>query len=161
MTVYTSLRSSIVGVLETVPNIGEVNGRERFVVDPSKFLDFFKTIIGGQSQIRAWLVLRESATAMAYEQSSFGETLRRHHFVLHGFLGFKDADDTYGTMQALCDSVMAAFDNEETLGVTGVVVHKVGPCSLRTFGTAQFGSVLCHSAEIELPIDVILPLGTA
>jgi hypothetical protein len=161
MTVYTSLRTSISAVLATIPNIGLVNNRERFVVDPSKFLDFFKTTIDGQVQIRAWLVLREAAPAMAFEQSSFGETTRRHQFVLHGFLGFADASDTYGTMQALCDSVMAAFDNEETLGVTGVVVHKVGPCSLRTFGTAQFGSVLCHSAEIELPIDVILPMGTA
>lgn len=159
MTAYGSLRTAIAAVLATVPNIGVVNDRERFVVDPSRFLDLFKTTIGGQAQIRAWLVLRESAP-VAYS-TAFGETHRRHLFVLQGLLGFADASDTYGTLQGLCDSVMAAFDAQATLGVSGVVVRGVGPCSLRAFGTAQFGSVLCHSCEIELPIDVLLPMGTA
>lgn len=157
---YDSLRSAIVTVLEGVTDVGVVHDRERFVVDPSRYLDAFKTTIGGVSQIRAWLVLRESART-TLEPPAFGETMRRHLFVLYGVLGFKDSTDTYGELQGLCDTIMAVFDTQDDLNVTGVVVRRVGPCELRTFGTVQFGSVLCHAAEIELPIDVMLPHGVA
>lgn len=159
MTVYQSLRSAIVAVLGAIPDIGAVEDRERFIVDPSKYLDLFKVTIGGAVQIRAWMVLRE--TAVPVSNSVFGEEHRRHGFVLYGVLGFQDNADTYGTMQALCDQVMAAFDVQTTLSTPGVIVRAVGPCSLRSFRTEQFGSVLCHAAELYLPIDVMLPFGTA
>jgi hypothetical protein len=159
MSVYDSLRTAIATALDGVPNTGVVHDRERFVVDLSRYLELFKTTIGGVSQIRGWLVLRESAHPIP--EDVFGEVRRRHLFVLYGVLGFQDSTDTYGTMQALCDAVMATFDDATTLGVAGVVVRTVGPCALRSFKTEQFGSVLCHAAEIELPVDVMLPIGTA
>lgn len=159
MTAYTSLRTAIATALDGVPNTGIVHDRERFVVDLSRYLELFKTTIGGVSQIRGWLVLRESAHPL--DEAVYGEVRRRHLFVLYGVLGFQDSTDTYGTMQGLCDAVMAAFDNQTTLGVAGVVVRTVGPCALRSFKAEQFGSVLCHAAEIELPIDVMQPAGTA
>lgn len=159
MTVYQSLRPQIVTVLQGIANIGAVLDRERFVVDPSKYLDLFKVTIGGSAQIRGWMVLRE--TAVPVTDTAFGEQRRRHGFVLYGVLGFQDTTDTYGTMQALCDAIMAAFDLQTTLSVSGVIVRAIGPCSLRSFRTEQFGSVLCHAAEIELPIETMLPLGTA
>lgn len=159
MTQYTDLRAAIVTVLDGVSGIGEVHNRERFVVNPSEYLDMFKASIGGVTQIRAWLVLRERADVVP--DTVFGETRRRHLFVLTGLQGFQDSADTYGTLQGLCDSVMAAFDDQTTLGVSGVVVRAVGPCTLRTFDAVQFGSVLCHRAEIELPIETLTEIGTA
>lgn len=159
MTAYTSLRTAIANLLATVTNVGMVNNRERFVVDPAKYLDLFKVTIGGVPQIRGWMILRE--TAVPVSDTVFGEQRRRHGFVLYGVLGFSDSTDTYGTMQALVDTIMALFDDQTTLSVPGVIVRDVGPCSLRSFRTEQFGSVLCHAAEIEVPIEVMLPLGTA
>lgn len=159
MTLYTSLRTAIVAVLDGIEDIGAVHSRERFVVDPSRYLDLFKVSIDGESQIRAWLVLRESAVPVM--DAAFNETRRRHLFVLRGLLGFKDSSDTYGTLQALADEVMAAFDTQTTLSTSGVIVHSVGPCSLRSFENVQYGSTLCHQAEVELPIETMVPMGTA
>jgi hypothetical protein len=159
VTAYGSLRTAIAAVLDGIVGIGVVHDRERFVVDLARYLELFKTTIGGTTQIRGWMVLRESARLV--EDGPFGEVHRRHLFVLFGVQGFADGSDTYGTFQALCDTVMAAFDDEADLGVSGVTVGAVGPASLRSFKAEQFGSVLCHTAEIELPIDVMLPSGTA
>lgn len=159
MTMYTSLRTAIATVLEGITDIGVVNDRERFVTNPSAYLDMFKTEIGGVTQIRAWLILRERVDTVT--DTAFGEDRDRHLFVLAGFLGFQDSADTYGTLQGLCDSVRAAFSNQTTLSVSGVVVRAVGPCTLRTFDVGQFGSVLCHRAEIELPIETMQAIGTA
>jgi hypothetical protein len=159
VTQYTSIRTALKAVLDAVPNIGATHDRERYVVDPAAYLDMFKVTISGTVQIRAWLILRERAEVI--DDAVFGEVRRRHWFVLRGYLGFQDSTDTYGTLQSLCDSVMAAFDNQTTLGVTGVVVRTVGPATLRSFETGQFGSVLAHIVEIEVPVDTLLPLGTA
>ena len=159
MTTYTSLRTAIATVLEGITDIGLVHNRERFVVDPAAYLDMFKTTVGGTVQIRAWLILRERVDTVT--DTAFGEDRDRHLFVLAGFLGFQDSADTYGALQALCDSVRAAFSNQTTLGVSGVMVRAVGPCTLRTFDVGQFGSVLCHRAEIELPIETMQTIGTA
>ncbi len=56
---------------------------------------------------------------------------------------------------------MATFEAQPTLNVTGVIVGTIGPCQMRSFQTGQFGSVLAHEVEIELPIDVMKPVGTA
>lgn len=159
MTTYTSLRTALVTLLETVADVGMVHGRERFVVDPSKFLDMFKTTISGTTQIRAWLILRESMQPDT--DTVFGEARQRHVFVLRGILGFQDSADTYGTLQALTDTIIALLDNQTTLSVSGTIVRGIGPCSLRSFEVGQFGSVLAHVAEIEVPIETMKALGVA
>lgn len=159
MTAYTDLRAAIKTVLDGISGIGMTHNRERFSADPSTYLDLFNTTISSVSQIRAWVIHRESVSPI--ESPVFGEDLREHMFVLRGYQGFNDANDTYGTFQALCDTVMATLDNQTTLGVTGVTVRSVGPCSLRSFGAAQFGTVLVHAAEIAVPIEVTKTMGTA
>lgn len=159
MTTYTSLRTALVTLLETVTDVGLVHNRERFVVDPSKFLDMFKTTISGTTQIRAWLILRESMQPDT--DTVFGEARQRHVFVLRGILGFQDSADTYGTLQALVDTIIALLDNQTTLSVSGTIVRGIGPCSLRSFEVGQFGSVLAHVAEIEVPIETMKTLGVA
>jgi len=159
MTAYSDLRDAITTVLETVPNIGVVHDRERFVVDPSRYLDLFKTNIGGKTQLRAWMVLRERASYIT--DGAFNEIRMQHGFILYGILGFEDASDTYATLQGLADAVMAVLDAQSTLDVGGVIVGQVGPCSMRAFRTEQFGSALCHACEISVPIDVALEVGTA
>lgn len=160
MTMYGSLRDALATLLATVTDVGQVHNRERFVVDPSKFLDMFKATIGGTVQVRAWLILRESMQPDD-TYAGFGEVGHRHTFVLRGFLGFQDSADTYGTLQALVDTIIALLDNQTTLSVSGTVVRGIGPCALRSFEVGQFGSVLAHVAEIEVPIETVSTLGVA
>lgn len=159
MTAYTDLRVAIKDTLDNIPSIGMTHNRERFASDPSTYLDMFNTTIGITSQIRAWLILRESVTPD--RDTLFGEDTRVHNFVLRGYMGFNDANDSYGTFQALCDTVVATFDDQTTLSVSGVEVRGVGPCSLRSFETGQFGSILAHMAVIAVPVTVAHAVGVA
>jgi hypothetical protein len=157
VTAYTDIRSAIVTRLEAVSNIGLVHNRGRFASQWDAFFGFFKSTIGGTAQIRGWQVRRESARVL--EERPFGDVRREHLFILEGIQGLKDGSDTAGTFQALCDTVMATFDDESTMGVTGVI--RTGPCSLRSFEDVQFGSVLVHLAEIEVPVEMIHAAGVA
>lgn len=160
MTVYTDLRTAIVARLNTVSNVGQVHNRPRWNADWSKFLDHFKTTVGGKSTLLGWWVSRESAQSDV-SVSDFNNVTRIETFILTGIQAFVDNDDSYANLQALCDTIMADLDNQSTLSVTGVQVHAVGPCSLRSFGEQMLGSVLAHVCEIEVPIMVTLPFGTA
>lgn len=155
MTMYDSLNAAIVGVLEGISGVGTVHNRLRYVSNPSAYLDLFKS----DGTINAWLVTRESVQVIP--EGIFGEARERHVFVLQGFRAFVDSDSSYTTMQALCDTVRATFNNQTTLGVSGVIVRGIGPCAMRSFETGQFGSVLCHLAQIEVPIDTLTALGVA
>lgn len=160
MTVYSDLRTAVVAVLNGVADVGVVHNRPRFNADTSTFLNQFRCTVNGSQVIRGWMVLREAAPHRE-ELDVFGRVTRVHMFVLIGIQGFQDTADSYGSFQALCDSVMAAFDDETNLSVTGVTVNAVGPCSLRAFEEQQIGSPICHIAEIEVPIEVSLAAGVA
>jgi hypothetical protein len=160
MTVYSDLRSALVTIMEAITDVGQVHNRPRYNADMSRFLEHFKSTVDGVPQIRGWMLLREAAP-LARERDVFGEVARLQGFVWVGVQSLIDGSDSYGAFQALCDTVMAAFDDETTLGVSGVVVDAVGPCALRSFEEQQLGSVLCHVAEIEVPVWVSRAVGTA
>ena len=159
MTLYSDLRTAIKTTLDTVTDVGVTHNRQRLHLggDWSRFLTLFKTTIGGHDQLRGWMILRESAVPT---DSDFGETARLQNFLLVGIMGFQDSGDSYGTFQALCDTVMATFEDETTMGVSGVIVGGIGPCTLREFGEEMLGSVLCHVGFIELPILTMRAQGT-
>lgn len=160
MTVSADLHSAFVTQLQAVTSIGLVHPRPRWIADWSKFLNLFKTTIGGRSVIRSWWVRRDLATA---GDGEFDVTERVHRMIITGIAGFSDSDaeSQYAAMQSLCDTIMARFDSQTTLGVTGVMVDGVGPCSLLSFEHYAYGSVGCHVTEIEVPVRVFLPTGTA
>lgn len=160
MTISASLSTALKSVIVAIPDTGVVHDRPRFTANWSTFLNLFKTTIGSHAVIRGWMIKRESAPA---GEGEFGVTERVHNYILTGVAGFADSDDAsqYAAMQSQADTIMATLDNQTTLGVTGVEVRGIGPCSLESYQELQFGSVLAHVFVINVPILVLLPTGTA
>ena len=153
MTTYSDLNAAIVAQLGGVTNIGAVHAYSRYIADWPTFLDQFKETVGGVEQIRGWFVTLANP-AITNEPSAFRQRTRTYRFLITGILGVKDASATESTFIGLVEAVLDALDDETTLGVSGVVVGGFSP-ECRIVELRQFGSVLCHVAEIGLDVPVV------
>jgi len=142
---YTELRNGLTDLLYAVPGVGRTHNRLRYAADWKTFLDRFSASVTGDRQVRGWWVERERRED-AYH--SFGKMNMRHIFVVRGVLSFSDTADTDSVFGDVVDAVMDALG-----GATIAGAWEVGPPTLRINDLRQFGSVLCHYAEIELPVE--------
>jgi hypothetical protein len=161
VTTSADLSSALKTVLLTVPNIGTVHDRPRWVATWDGFLNLFRATIGGRNLIRGWYIQRDGAQpAFA---SEFGAQERAHNYLITGIAGLADSDELsqYAAMQSLADTIMATLEAQADLGVAGVVEDGIGPCALESYDEQQFGSVLCHVLVLSVPIRVSRALGVA
>lgn len=152
MTTYATIRDALVTQITAVSNAGNVYAYERLVADWSNFQALFTATIGGQKQVRGWWVTRERIEAVP---DAMGTTARTYVFVVRGVLGVHDSTATEETFQDLVDAVMAAIDAHRDDGDSAVRDYSVGPTLARVIEARQFGSVLCHYAELEVRVEVI------
>jgi hypothetical protein len=152
MSSYTALRDALETRLDTVANVGQTHNRERYTSNWSDFLAMMTATIGGQKQVRGWWVSRDGFTD---EPSDFGNINRVHQFVVRGVQSLNDGDNTETTFQNLVEEVAAAVANDDALAVAAVGEWDVGPARV-TMDTRMFGSVLCHYAEIQVPVQEVL-----
>lgn len=153
MSQYSDVATALGAIVSGVTNAGQVHQRRRWSADWSKFLNQFKATVAGKVQIRTWMITRESWAAEPGD--SFGQVKRTHQFVIVGALGFEDASDTETTFQALVEAVCNAIDARTDLGLSYVPDFGIGPCSVRTIGAEQLGSVLAHVCEIVVPVETV------
>jgi hypothetical protein len=149
---YEAMRDGLAARISGLPNIGVVHDRERLILDWSKYLAQFTSVLEGEHQrrVRGWWITREAVDG---ENFAFaGDVRRTHRFVVRGILGVADADDTELEHQQLIQDVMDALDASATLGGLALTV---GPTSARTIEPRQFGSVLCHYTEIACPVQTV------
>lgn len=151
MSDYTDLRDRLVSVIQGVPDIGVVHGRTRYAADWSRYLDLFKTTVGGVNQVRGWTVSRESVEVTP---ARFQANEENWTFVIRGMIGLADNLDTEGTLQDLATLVIREINTHTNLGVSNVVQYGVGPASMRVCEPRMFGSALVNYCEITLPIDM-------
>lgn len=133
-------RAAIYNAVSGVSNIGKVYDYERFVNDWSRFLDLFKTTIGSTPQIRGWMV----GYAGAETVREFQCKIRRHRFVVRGFLRLDDSAASEKTAATLAESVTNALDADSTVHAHSFTTE----AQLEIFESRDFGGVLCHYAEI-------------
>lgn len=153
MSVNAEILAAVKAKLEDIPNIGKVYARQRFAADWSKYLGLFKTTVGGQEQIRGWVVTLDENNPMAPSLDEFGEVNRTYNVLIWGMLGFQDASNTEGAFFDLCETIADSLDAEVDLGLSYVTKGGVGPTSWRRQDLRQFGSVLCHYAESVVPVE--------
>lgn len=152
---YTTVRDAVQAVVASVPNIGQVHGRERFADNWPRFLDLFKSTIATVDQIRGWMVTRERILQEVAE-SAFGKWVHHHDFVIRGVMSFADADDTETTFQTLVDAVVAKLESDSSLSGTAIVWGQE-PVEVRAIDIRMFGSVMCHVAEIAVAVHTSDP----
>ena len=142
------IRPLIVAVLAAVPAIGQLHAYERAALDWNVFLAFFKATIAGVPQIRGWEVSRKSCgEALEELGAGQGNTDQRHGYVIRGYLGVSDKDNTEKIFNDLIDAIAAAFRNTR---LADDLSHEY--ISAAIIEPRFFGSVLCHYTELTLTI---------
>ena len=141
-------RPLIVAIIASVANIGKVYAYERWAADWGAFIALFKTTISGVPQIRGWEVSRKGrAESLETLGGGMAATDVRQIYVIRGYLGLSDKDNTEKTFNDLIDAIAAAFAAAQLGGhITHdyIQVEKIEP--------RLFGSILCHYAELTLTI---------
>lgn len=142
-----AIRQQIFTDLSSVTNIGKVYDYERWAADWAVFINLFKTRINNVDQIRGWEIGRKAAPA-TYDSNA--EETTNHQFFIKGYMGVKDSDATEKTFNTLIEAVRTKFRFNFKLNGT---CELAGPISVDLIDTRTFGSVLCHYAELSLPVQ--------
>ena len=136
----TEIRAGIKSVLEAVEDIGKVHDYDRWTVDWAKFIELFKDT--ASKRILGWEITRKNVKE---DETS----VRPHVYVIRGYMGLKDEDETEKTFNTLVEDVCAAFRADKRLG-GGALGHDF--IQVETLDVRTFGSVLCHYAELSLTV---------
>jgi hypothetical protein len=126
--------------IAVIPAIGVVHNRLRYKVKWDDYLADFAAQVLGKRRVNGWWLERERREDV---YMTFGKLDQQHTFIGRGIMGFSDKDDTDGLFGDQVDDVMDALSG---LQVTNV--WELSPPLLRVQDIRQFGSVLCHYAEI-------------
>ncbi len=139
----STIRAAIKATLSGVTNIGKVHDYERWAVDWSKFLGFFRTGISGVDQIRGWEIGRKAP--ITEDETS----VKKHTYSIKGYMGVEDAAQTEKTFNTLIEAVAAAFRSDKTLSGTALGHDFI---QVEALDTRSFGGVLCHYTELSLAV---------
>ena len=153
---YNDLRVAIKALLDGVTDIGVTHTRERWSDTWPSFLSLFKTQVNGEDQIRGWTISRTSKVMTVSGASREASVNYTEEFLIRGFLGFSDADDTDGTFQALVDTIVTALNGDKNLSdAAGVVDYGAVPVEVRILDLRMFGRVMCHYTEMRYTVQVM------
>jgi len=128
--------------------LGMIHKYERWTNDWNVFLNFFKDPETGR--IFGWEIRRMSRPA---EKLGGGEEQLTHFYRIKGYMALQDADQTELLFNAAIDALCDIFRGNHTLDN---VCHDAGPMAVDLIEERFFGNVLCHYAELRLPVAEIL-----
>lgn len=138
------IRAHIKSVLEGVSGIGTVHEYERWAADWTRYLALFKT---SADKINGWTITRRGTASV---RDTMPTIMRNHTFIIRGIYGLKDTDESELTFQALIEAIQDAFEDEYLLG--GYALNS-GPMQVNVVENRMFGTILCHFAELTLPVE--------
>lgn len=141
-------RQKVFEIISAVPNIGKVHDYERWAVDWGKFIELFKD--SASSRILGWEICRGG---MQSEKLSNIEEARSHGFTVKGYMAVNDAQATEKIFNGLIEAICNAFKGVHTLD--GACLD-AGPVTAEVIDCRIFGSVLCHYAELKIPVNEIV-----
>jgi len=146
-----TLRAAIETLMNTVTNIGTVHDYERHSTDWSDLLDKYKTTISSTEQIRGWTTTCERVENRVEANQYHRKT---YTFVIRGYLGLDDADETEKTAIALGIAVIEKLEQYPRLNGTLTVgtFTADGWPYIEVFQPRMLGGMLCHYTEIRLQV---------
>lgn len=157
----STIRSSLVSILEDVEDIGVVYDYERWMTDWNVLLSLFKTEIENKDQLRGWIVTAGGPPFWKEEIISFqgggtGETiLVTYNYRIRGFMSVDDDAGTEKIMTGLMMNVADAIKSSDDLQAyhfnDGVPIIVSGILEYRTLC-----NVLVHYAELNLQFQEIV-----
>lgn len=153
-TQYEKILRLTVAIMETVPDIGKIHKYLRMGRDEKAFRDFFVTTVNDITEVRGWLVTvkrkgsRRGPTATLFQE---------YNVKLLGYMGLDDARQTEITFGSLIEELMVKLDAKQRLGDVAVstpAVVDAGPSQNIVRDYIKLSGVLCHYAELDLPVTV-------
>lgn len=145
MAAYHQLRDALRDQIVAVVGAKPVHARPRFSSRWDAFLDLFTALAGGRRRVDGWWVQLERREDAYHSQGTINQ---RWEFALVGLRGFQDEADTD---RDFGDEVGAVMDAVGGMAISGA--WEVGPPLLRAYQLRQFGSVLCHYAEVAVVVE--------
>ena len=128
--------------------LGMVHKYERYSADWNKFIALFKDPV--TSRIFGWEIRRASMPA---EKLSNMEQQNTHIYQIKGYLAVQDSDQTELLFNSKIEELCALFRGNHTLDETCL---DAGAISVDVIEERTFGSVLCHYAELRMPVAEIV-----
>lgn len=148
MSDYSDLMTAVVARISTVSNVGQVHARWRYSATWDAFLDQMKSTINATDTILGWMVTLNSVDSLP---SSFGANERLYNIEVFGIQKVYDGDNTEASFLGLTEAVMDALDGRKDFALSNVIDYSIGPASAK-FDNRMFGSVLCHSVQLTVPV---------
>jgi hypothetical protein len=144
----SAVRQKVFEIISAVPNVGKVYNYERWAVDWNKFINLFKDT--ASSRILGWEICRGG---MQSQKIDVIEESRTHGFKAKGYMAVNDAQASDIEFNAIIEAICNAFKGNHTLGGTCL---DAGPVAVPIIEPRMFGSVLCHYAELNIPVNEIV-----
>lgn len=151
-----TIRGIINTIVKSVSNVGQVYDYERWAVDYTDYINFYKTSIAGKTVIRGWTITCSGWPNASKSEFPKGSKTRPYVFKIRGYVGNDDKNASEKTAIALAESVCDALDEASTLyGVRG---YYPAIAILDTFEQRLFGNILVHYIEITQTVGESLKL---
>lgn len=146
-----TIESSITAALDAVAGVENVVAGRLNKINASDFISAYRE--ADASDIQVWFVRRVSSPGRAAETPRGRgvipirvELWRDHTFTIDAYFSFKD-NDSEARFQTLIDDVLAAFDNERTLGG-----FQASMLDLTQINDESFGGVACIHAHFQITV---------
>lgn len=144
---------AILQQLATVEDIGPIFEGDLHIRDESRLKSLFRRVTGQQrDELVGWRVIRDTVSENWW---STARTKATERYVIRGIQGVTQRDSE-AVFQARLDRVWAAFRGITSIGSARVLE------AANTPGVAyvQFGSAMCHYAEIVLEVEELYTIGS-
>lgn len=153
MSALADSRTALYTLIASVPGIGQVHDRERYVRDEARFRQLYTVNINGADQLRGWWLRRASTTEATL---AVGRRLEVHTWHIRGYMALADEAGTELVFDELIEALRDAV--RHTADYPGSnVPWQPAPFDSPTdglqvldSGPVLFCGVLCHSALLEL-----------
>jgi len=146
-----TIRTDIYDAINWIIDIGNVHDYDRFTADWTAFVERYSITIDGVKLMRGWDISYESmgpSTPMEFKIPN--RYMRTHVFVIRGYLGMSDSDESEKTASVLAEAVCNAIDDDADLSNKNRYYQSPDRLArIRSFVSLVFGDVLCHYVEIE------------
>lgn len=148
MSAADDIRAAIVATMNTVPNIGMVQDRERYAKDMPGLKAMYQAPGLG---LRGWFVRRRQIVETDRIQPRSVEYLR---WRIQGVMAFDDANASELVFDNLIEQLRDAFRANDTLNGTVAQCALAGGqeagLQLEDAGPVSFAGVVCHGARLAL-----------
>ena len=150
MTSLTTIRTALVALIASVPNVGVVHDRERYVREEAKFRELFVPAAISPKQVRGWWVRR---TATSRRSINLANGVVVHSWAIRGYLALNDDQASELVFDDLVEAIADQVRTNPTLGglcEQGPTGDDTDGIQVTDAGPVLFCGVLCHSAVLTL-----------